>query len=191
MYVVTSMIGMFQYSKKGFTIVELLVGVGIFILLLGGGIGSLDYSIQLQRMVLSHQGVATEISYAVEYMSRALRMAIQDGSGDCLNGANESYNVNVARDEITFVNHLQSDTCQKFYLESGRIMYLGEDGLIYPMTSPHITISNLRFEISGHEGDDGAQPRATVVLRVTGDSLREPMDLQKTVSMRSLDVEIN
>lgn len=177
-----------DFNNKGFTIVELLVGASIFLALLGGGVGALSYSLKLQRMILAHQEVAAEMSYVVDYMSRALRMVKSEKDEGCLPQVGQTYEVSDDNHQVKFLNHLQEDTCQRFFLENGRIMYEDQLGDVMAMTSPYITVGKLHFEVMGELSSDDDQPRVTVSLEADSESLRTPMKIQTTVSSRKLDV---
>lgn len=170
--------------KKGFTVVELLMGTSIFLILLGGGVGSLVSSLRIQRMIFAHQGVATELNYVVEYMSRSLRMAQKEGSSaECLTEGS-IYEVSENKEKITFTNHLQDNDCQSFKLDSGTLYLVYEDtSEEVAMTSPDIEIENLVFEV-----DQVSQPKVTFVIKANSSNLRTPLDIQTTVSARALNV---
>ena len=62
-------------TNKGYTLIEILVAVGIFITIIAAPTGFFVSSLKGQQKTLSSQKVLDESSYALEYISRALRMA--------------------------------------------------------------------------------------------------------------------
>ncbi len=62
-------------DNAGFTIIELIVVMAIFLFVIGAALGIFLSIIQNQRRVLSEQQFLNQISYNEEYMSKALRMA--------------------------------------------------------------------------------------------------------------------
>ena len=75
-----------KYSKnsKGFTIVEIVVAMTIFILILGVAVNIFISAVAQQRKILSEQQLVNQMSYVIEYMAKALRMAIKDEARDCV-----------------------------------------------------------------------------------------------------------
>jgi len=75
-----------KYSKnsKGFTIVEIVVAMTIFIIILGVGTNIFISAVAQQRRILSEQQLVNQMSYVIEYMAKALRMAIKDEEGVCV-----------------------------------------------------------------------------------------------------------
>jgi len=170
--------------NKGFTLVELLVGIGIFSLLITAVIGILVSEIKIQKESLNQQEALQQLSFVIEYMSRALRMAVrEDGSFGCLSEGFSYENPGGNTSAIKFINHLQEDDCQEFFLEDGRIKYR-QEGNIYDLTPPDLQIKTLSFFISGESIEDTFQPRVTIFI----ESKEPERRIQTTVSQRNLDI---
>lgn len=174
---------------KGFTLIELLVGITIFSLIIGAIIGILVSGIELQRRSLLFQEALNQLSFAIEYMNRALRMARKDdGTFNCLSsGLNYENPAGVST--IRFINHLQGDDCQEFFLEGNTLKYkkgIGGSEEIFALTGPNIEVSQLKFLLSGESEEDNFQPRVTILLKVESPL---KIELQTTVSQRNLDVK--
>ena len=71
-------------QTMGFTLVEILVAFFLFVLLLGGALGGVQQAVGFQRTTLERQAAIEEVSYALEYMSRAIRGARKDMGPTCL-----------------------------------------------------------------------------------------------------------
>jgi hypothetical protein len=128
--------------------------------------------------------VLGELSYAVEYMTRSLRMAEKDTSGTCIpNGSN--YQI-TARGGIKFINSLKSDACQEFFVNSAKIKYAtGTEEL--ELTSSAINISRLNFGIINETESDNLQPFVTIYIEAN--TLNSPtLQLQTSVSQRNPDI---
>jgi len=172
-------------NGAGFTLIELLVGMTIFVLVSGIIVGIFVSGISLQRRFLAEQQVLAQLSFAIEYMSRALRMAKrEDGTFNCLS-AGLNYINPVGESTIKFINHLQEDDCQEFFLEKNRIKYK-QKGEILDLTSPNLQVESLLFKLQGQSQGDNLQPRVTIFLR-TKSPLK--IELQTTISQRRLDVQ--
>lgn len=182
-------------SQKGFTLTELLVGMGIFILILGGVMGSLIAGLKMQRRLLAKQQVLEELSFNMEFMSRALRMAKEENGDGCLfdgDGHNyENRRPTGDRDDaaIRFINHIEGDDCQGFFLEGNTLKYYKEaiwtDTL--DLTSPNVEVQQLEFYIEGAEQGDSQQARVTILLKAQPQGFASPLILQTTISQRILD----
>lgn len=179
--------------KKGFTLVELMVGMTIFTLILAAVIGILISGIKIQRLILSQQQALDQLSFAIEYMSRALRMAKrEDGTFACLSNDLSYQNPNSPNiSSVRFINHLQGDDCQEFSLggpQGNQIKYsikinqVRED--LY-LTSSGLTIQALSFKLQGESKSDTIQPRITIFLNITSPLI---LRLQTTISQRNLDI---
>lgn len=62
-------------NQKGFTLVELMVVMAVFLFVIGAAIGIFISIIEYQRRLLTEQELLNQISYVEEYMSKALRVA--------------------------------------------------------------------------------------------------------------------
>jgi len=71
---------------KGFTLIELIVVMAVFLLVIGGAITIFISIVQHQRQILAEDQLLNQVSYVQEYMSKALRMAKAeaDEDGECL-----------------------------------------------------------------------------------------------------------
>jgi len=178
-------------TLKGFTLVELMMGIALFTLLLGGIFGVLIFGIQLQRKSLVRQEISGQLSFSMEYMSRALRMAIRDEKGACLSSSDLNYENPGGNDSIIrFVNHLQGNDCQEFFLDGHTLKYkkgIGALEQLFDFSSPQLNVRNLEFYIIGQSSTDSFQPRVTISLDVNADELSSPLHLQTTISQRNLD----
>lgn len=167
--------------------IELMIGMGIFILVVGTGSGILAYTIRNQRALLVRQSIASEINFNMEYMSRALRMAVPD-DGSC-GFAGEVYHID--GQSLSFVNRLQGDTCQEFFLQDGVLYYhyVDEEGAPYTfrMSSPYTTIDILEFRSFGEVAGDGRQPQVTILLEMGSAGFSNSLRLQTTITSRRLD----
>ncbi len=185
---------MFQVSsKKGFTLVELLVSIGIFIVIFVVMMGTLVFGIRIQRRLLIEQQAVDELSYAIEYMSRALRLAIrEDGSFNCLSNGYSYQNPGGNVSKIRFINHLQGDDCQEFFLENNVLRHrkgIGASEQIFDLTSPGLTVTDTKFSLLGETSGDGLQPRASIILRISYPEGPSLINVETTVSQRRLDVD--
>lgn len=71
-------------KQKGFTLVELIVVLAVFLFIIGVAITIFLSIITNQKSVLAEQKILNQISYTEERVSKALRMAKKDTDGSCL-----------------------------------------------------------------------------------------------------------
>ncbi len=184
----------------GFTLIELLVAMAIFSTVMGIITGIFITGIRQQKMALDSQIVLDQTSYALEYMSRALRFAKKEISGTaCL--SNDGLNVEKTRDGsgIKFINHLQGDDCQEFFREDNQIKYRRKinqpEENTLPLTSVKLEVASLKFDLAGEwQGDalnpDNLQPRVTIFSEIkSAGASGQPQKIQTSISLRNLDVE--
>lgn len=62
-------------KQKGFTLIEVIVVMAVFLFVIGAAIIIFISIVQQQKRVLAEQQLLNQLSYAKEYMSKALRMA--------------------------------------------------------------------------------------------------------------------
>ena len=185
-------------AKKGFTLVEVLVAVAIFSMMISIFTGFLASSISSQQKALSSQELMGSVSYNLEYMSRAIRMAKKDHAGACLTtvGAKYNYETNVDRDRIRFLNYL--DKCQEFFLDGDTLKErksadstAANFGTALPLTPSALSIISFKLGPSDSWGQDQlTQPRVTFSLLMEGsDGGDDPvsMNIQTTISQRNLN----
>lgn len=190
-------------TKKGFTLIEMMVTVVIFSLIITTVTGIFISAIGAQRKALAYQELLNQTSYAMEYMSRSLRMAKKerDDPAFCLTGIGYGYGYNyeITRlgEGVKFINHLQDDDCQEFFreldgvTETWRLKYkkgIGVSEETLDLTSDYLTVNFLKFSLSGESQADKLQPRVTFSLEIEGKEQTKTR-IQTTISQRNLDVE--
>ena len=188
--------------KKGYTLIEILVAVGIFFAIIAAPTSFLTGSFKGQQRALSSQAVVNNISYTLEYMSRSIRMAKKDDVGEvnCLSGdakVNYEKTDRDGRDGIKFRNY--KDECQEFFLEEGRLKEWkkvgGQEATENYLTSDDLKIEEFKIgSVDSWDQDDNEQPRVTIFLRVRGMHSADPqlqpvIEFQTTISQRNLDVQ--
>jgi len=196
-------------KEKGFTLVEVLIAIFVFLMLMGAIINLLVSAVQTQMVVSGEQKAVEEISYITEYMSRSLRMAKRDDSGSCLGIPYKNYNYLLLDMEsgedygsrIRFLNY--QDQCQEFFIGKG----IGcEEGTIcerkssddnydegkepIPMTSSRIDVQHLYFwrQVAGWHLDSEEQSKVMVNMKFKPEGSDVSIILQTTISQRNLNV---
>ena len=184
-----------KIKKGGFTLIEMMVAVMIFSLIIGAISGVFISSFRSQKSALSSQRLLNQISYALEYMSRALRMASKQTADipDCLSQDGLNYEITHSGSGLKFINHLEEDDCQEFFLENKQLKQKKNNLTeMVELTSSNLEITSLNFLLQGESQDDDIQPRVTIFLAVKGkgQKLEEQPEIkiQTTISQRNLDI---
>ena len=196
-------------EEKGFTLIELLIGVAIFSLTIVAITALFSLAFQDQNFTLSSQDLLNQTSYAMEYMSRALRMATKElnctdpldpTTCSCLTTLGYGYNYEIldGGSRIRFINHLQNDDCQEFFLDTNnhQLKYQKDADNPSPpepltLTSEDIRVRSLKFDVSGEGQNDLLQPRVTILLEAEKKGVGGrifKIRLQTSISQRNLDV---
>ncbi len=177
--------------KRAVTLIELLVTVAIFSLTMASFVGFFIYGVKVQRRVLAQREMIDSASFALDYISRSLRMAKKDdieirgSTKNCLLKFRGNYEVAQNQSEIKFRNH--NNQCQRFFLEGGRIKE-AKDNEQYFLTPTTLEITKLKFSILGDDAQDTLQPRVTIFLELQRRGQPETkISVQTTVSQRDLD----
>ena len=180
-------------KEQGFTLVEMMVSITIFLIIGGAVLNLLFSAIALQRSTLDRREVVDQISFVAEYMSRAIRQAEKDLLDTCLAlGAIGNYRVLTGGEVLLFLD--KDMKCREFSfdvatnsIQERRSMTSLATGLEPPvaLTSDNIEVNEMRFFLQGEEQPpvDTLQPRVTFFIDVEG------LQLQTTISQRRLDVQ--
>lgn len=139
----------------GYTLIELVIAVGLFALIMMLASGAYLVMIGISRQT---QGIATGInnlSFALETMTRSIRTGTNyscNGAGDCSTGG------------TSFSVRNSAGVATDYTLSEGVITQNG-----VALTDPSVTVSSLKFYASGTPKPpvDYAQPRVTIIVSGT------------------------
>lgn len=186
-------------NNRGFTLIEAIVSIAIFIAVSSTLAEIIVISIQNQIKITATQKMFTEAALSLDKMEKELRMAKKDATGICVGTPSKNYNVD--GDSITFLYNDQETglyTCKKYTLENKRIKeYISindtSEGLPtsgIDVTSSAISIDYLNFEVKNDVLNDFLQPKITIALTVSPKDIENqaPIKFQTTISQRRLDL---
>lgn len=184
-------------GNKGFTLIETIVALGIFIAISAGLGEVISVSIQNQIKITSMQNIFSQSVFSLDKIEKELRMAKKDIAGTCVGTANRNFSVvdGETLDSITFLYYDQDLglRCKKFAVEGGRLKeYLSSDTTAnftsgIDITSTSFLINSLNFTVAGDASTDNLQPKITMLMNVSSTYLN-PMNIQTTISQRRLDL---
>jgi prepilin-type N-terminal cleavage/methylation domain-containing protein len=195
------------FHKKngaGFTLVELLVAIGLFAVVLTISLGSVISILDAGRKARSLQSVLTNLNFTLETMTREIKFGYHyhcilpsEVVTFPLTSQNCSGNPNGAQPAIAFV---ASDGTGIIYKLNGtQIVKSVNGGLPVGVTAPEVQINSLKYYVFNSFPQtycpgincDNAQPR--VIIVVSGQagakaSTQTSFTIQTTVSQRLLDL---
>ncbi len=164
-----------NFFKKGFTTIELLVSMTLFVTIVSIATVSFITAMKSQRQLVSLMAATDSASLSIEQMVKEIRSGGNFCPNSCVSG------------EIIFTTW--QGEIVTYRLESGRLIRNSRS-----ITADNVSIERLNFIISGNQPDDSYPPRITIILRAavpqTGPiGVREVYtDLQTTVSARNPEI---
>ncbi len=172
--------------QKGFTLIELMTSITIFIVVMTISIGSILSIFDANRKSRSLKAVMNNLNLAVETMSKEMRFGRNYSCG--LGYSVTPQNCPLGGDSLSF---LSSDNEQITYEWNGDgIEKQVGSGNSVPVTAPEVVIDDLTFYALGSGEGNGLQPK--VVIKVSGHSgtgrSRSDFVIQTLVSQRALDL---
>ena len=170
-------------ARRGFTIAELLIAMGLFITVLGIVSSVFIQNLRSVRVSVALANANANASIVLEQMSRDLR------TGNGFDSPNP--------DEISFTNSTGDTVTYRLDTANKAIERSLNGGAFVPITATDVGVLSLNFILlcnpsaSCNPATDGYPPRITIVVRVTPTTvtaLNLPIiNLQTTVSARDLD----
>jgi len=192
-------------KSKGVTLIELIVAVGIFAIFISVIFGFFVVVIRIQKRVLARQGLLDKTSYVLEYMNRALRMAVMEEADenvpDCIE---ENANYKISGNAIRFLKYEDPVyICEQFFwdpvtfvLKEQKSIDNTEAGFVgiipVELTPPDIKIEDFKPIVYNDvpSADDKGQARVTILLKAASKTSGSPaINLQTSVSQRNPNVK--
>lgn len=172
--------------KNGFTLIELMVAVSIFIIVMTISMGSIVGVFDANRKSRSLKTVLNNLNLAVESMSKEMRFGknYHCGSGSVTVPQN-------CPGGDTLMSFLYSDGVQITYrLNNQTIEKQVGSGNYIAVTAPEIVIDDLTFYTLGAGTENSLQPKVIMKIKShAGENKgRSDFTLQTLVSQRTLDI---
>jgi len=178
--------------KKGFTLIEVLVSIGLFAIIVTIAIGGLTRALRAQRQVASLLAASGNVSLVLEQMAREMRTG---SDFFCVRGdssPNPPCRVRIVS-EIIFTN--SSGEVVTYRLESGAIERGVEGSDFERITGDNVAVQYLNFLLLGNgnsfrDNEDGFPPRVTIAIGVSPKEVTladRVLSLQTTISSRLID----
>ncbi len=180
-------------KNKGFTLIEIIVSIGVFTFIMFISIGAIYSIFDANRKSQNTRAIIDNLNYTLESMTRTIRFGhtyhcdisqgANDEARDCASGAS-SMAVIVPGYIRPFLFRLQGGSIQRS---------LNVGAFWQSLTGPDVTITNLTFRVFGspkYSNGDMLQPQVIIVVSGyvgTKATSRTTFTIQTTISQRSVD----
>ena len=151
-------------TKRGYTLLEMIVAVGIFSVVMLAATGAYLTLIKLDRQARAVNDVANNLSFAVDSMSRSIRTGTAYdceptlGGTDCAGGGTS---FGFSDSEVPARAIIYSRTA------GGQVVATINGGTPIPLTDPRINVTALEFRVRGTTAGDRIQPQVTFSIKGT------------------------
>jgi len=161
-------------DKRGLTLIELIVAIGIFGLVINMVFGIFSLAIMSQRRIIALRNVEDNSRFTIESMAREIRT-----------GKNFSSGVG----SLSFTN--AKGEAVIYRLDGGIVEKSSDGGMNYSaVTGSEANVDYLNFYLMGQMAGDGLQSRITITMGVTSQvgSQSANLKVQTTISERFLQI---
>ncbi len=153
-------------TTRGFTLLELIVSIGLFMVVVTIAMSAYLSLISLNRKAQATNDVVSNLSFVIESMSRSIRTGTAyscNGGTNCWpNGLNTFSFTDENGQRVTYRLNGGANPSVGSCLGNG----VCDDSTAQVLTDPRINVTNLKFYTQGVGNNDGLQPR--VLFTVTG-----------------------
>lgn len=177
-----------RISLRGFTLVEMLVSLALLSIVMMVAIGTLLTIVDANRQAQSINSVTTNISFALDSMSRTIRTGYgyNCGSltgGDCPGGGESFY----------FTTHDGKAMVYAYNASEKSIERTIDGGAVERLTAEEVRINDISFVVTGSAvgSPDNTQPTVTIMIQAAaGDdpSTDTTFNIGTTLTQRILDL---
>lgn len=176
-------------TKKGFTLIEVIVAIALFTVVMTVALGALFMVINSNKQAKAIKLVVNNTNLAMESMTRDLRVGFQycDSESQLEDG---SCDTDSNGESIIYFTTDQGDQFSSYRLFGGAIQRRigGSSESYFDITGSDVQIDDMRFYIQGTQSGDTVQPFVTIIVLGTirvGDIV-DDFHLQSTISQRKL-----
>lgn len=177
--------------KHGFTLIEIIVAMGIFSTVVLIATGSLLLLVDAQRKAFALREVYDNLRFSLETIAKDLRTGVAYHCGDDTPPKpplQEALDCDPAESSITYTNSKFEQVT--YWLDAGQVKKSIGGGPAVPLTSSNITIERLSFYVFGSDPTDDIHPRVVMVIVAKTGSGRSSatFTLQTTITQRAFAI---
>jgi prepilin-type N-terminal cleavage/methylation domain-containing protein len=182
-----------SHTEKGFTLVELMVSIAVFLVIMTISLGSIISILDAGRKARSLKQVMTNLNFAAEVISREVKFGRnyhcgvdtdipRTKSDSCPSGGGTAITFTTS-EGVETIYRLRGTQIEKS-IDSG-VSYIG-------VTSPDVTVEGLTFYVIGTSPiPNRSQPRVLMIVRGFAGvkpTVQSRFTLQTVMSQRSLNL---
>jgi len=157
-----------QECVEGFSLVETIMYIAIFSIIVSGLIATAFSILNSFRYLEAYEDIAHSSTFALERMTRELRNASEVDIVESVLGTSPGTLVLKTTDAVG------DPTTTTFSLSGGRIIMQEGSSVAVPLTSTHVTVSNLTFTRSDGANTEGVLLDATFERTLSGETVTTP-----------------
>lgn len=192
-------------NNRGFSLIELLVSLSIFTIVLTMAVGSLLVVIDANAKAQNMQQVMTNLSFAIDSISREVRTGQglycsltdpganlgKDLTQDCTSG---TYISIVEGGKSLTAGDISSRISFRFNSANHSIDRRIGTGDWFPITAPEVTVTSVNFYVADSTtASNGDNKQANMTIYIKGhagdlETVDTSFELQTTISRRVLDI---
>lgn len=178
--------------SRGFTLVEMIVSVGLFAIVMMVAITALLALIDANRKARTLQSVVNNLNVALDGMVRSLRMghSYRCGSTDPV-----TYGPNSCPEGATlmsFIGHSGDVVVYQWDSVAKRLEISRNGGAYAYLTAPEVEITEMKFYVVGTTPGDALQPKVVMVIKGVANAktakTQTTFSIQSTAVQRILDL---
>jgi len=181
-------------TKKGFTLVEVIVSIGLFSILVAISAGGFTHALRTQRQIAALIAAQSNAGLALEQVAREVRtgyLFCHDLTGrPTCTPAGAGPNI---YSDLNFYNSASANVC--YTLANGALQRndnCSGGGTPQSVTGANVVVKYLTFTVFGNQENDQWNPRITISMGVAPSSndpaiMNDVLDIQTTVSARIID----
>ncbi len=195
-------------KSEGYTLIEVMVAVGIFTTVIAAPTGFFVSSLKGQQRALASQELIDNVSYSLEYVSRTLRMAKKElncisktDPSTCVCLKNKGYGFNYETTQggkgIRFNNY--QNACQEIFWDTSDNQFkeIKDGGAPVVLTPRKLEVVSFKIGTTTPDiwsQDNDKQARVTLFLEIQAKGpavfgSQPKIQIQTTISQRNLDVQ--
>jgi prepilin-type N-terminal cleavage/methylation domain-containing protein len=178
--------------SRGYTLLEMIVAVGIFAVVMLAATGAYLSLLKLDRHARGVNDVVANLSFAVDSMARSIRTGV---TYSCSPGDANGNNTNGTCTQLTFLDSEVPRRTVVYRLQGQQVIAQitpqGGSTITAALTDPRIRVDALTFYVQGVGTGDGVQPQVIMSLKGTmaaGQNASTTFSIQSTATQRLLEL---
>jgi prepilin-type N-terminal cleavage/methylation domain-containing protein len=177
-------------NQKGFTIIEMMIAIAIFLIIVMIGMGALLNANLVHNKSRDMRSILDNLSFVMDEMSRNIRTGSEYS---CTGGSSGTFPDCIDGNEISFKRtDINGTTDWKYFFDINNGDLLKEVGSdqVKLIDGSQISMNSGIFSVSGANSGDNFQPFVTIRLNgsITTKGIVTPFSLQTSVSQRLMDL---